>query len=219
MFLKLIDSVLTLYTVVMMVILIKIMIHNKVILKHLFYLILFPIIGFIQLLDTQIFAYIMPKHSSYLSNYLVGAYMTTEYVCLQYFVLTNLSLSKPKSLSLSLVIPLALLFAQINEPLFIENESFIIVMTETAALIISSLFLMTKIILNDEVKRLIDHPEFLIASAIFLMFTYFMPFYAIRNFLLDKIDMYIKIQTLVIVFGYSIFYSIIIYAIKWKTKH
>jgi hypothetical protein len=145
--------------------------------------------------------------------------MTTEYVCLQYFVLTNLSLSKPKSLSLSLVIPLALLFAQINEPLFIENESFIIVMTETAALIISSLFLMTKIILNDEVKRLIDHPEFLIASAIFLMFTYFMPFYAIRNFLLDKIDMYIKIQTLVIVFGYSIFYSIIIYAIKWKTKH
>jgi hypothetical protein len=51
------------------------------------------------------------------------------------------------------------------------------------------------------------------------MFTYFLPFYAIRSHLLDKIDVYIKIQTLVIVFGYSIFYSIIIYAIKWKTKH
>jgi hypothetical protein len=216
MYIRIIDTILTFYIVVMMISMIIIMIKNKDTLRPIFYLIWIPFIGFIQLLHTQLIVYFIPDKHNFITDIIVVSYMTTEYLCLLYYLLSNLDIPKINSILFSLIIPLIFIIGTISNRDFIEKNSFTYVLAETISLIICSLFLLSKITLDDNIKIIQKNPEFLVCTSIFFMFTYFLPFYAIRNTLLQDIELYIKVQTLVIVFGYGIFYTLIIYALKWK---
>lgn len=202
----------------MMVVMIIKMLKNRKLLDSIFYLILIPIAGFIQLLHTQIIVYIFPEKGNVLTDLIVVIYMITEYMCLVYFLLSKLNISGNKSLLISIFIPATIVIGYAVDGKFIDNWSFTYIMLETITLIIGSLFLMSKLTLDDSINDMMRNSDFLIGSAIFFTFSYFAPFYAIRKILLENIDVYVRIQTLVIVFGYSIFYTLLTLAIIWKTK-
>jgi len=194
------------------------MLKNRKILDPIFYLIFIPIVGFIQLLHTQLIVYIFPEKGNAITDIIVVIYMITEYLCLAYFLLTKLNNSHIKSLLLALVIPATIFIGTTLDRKFIEKWSFTYVMIETSILIVGSLFLISKLTLDDSIRNLKKNTDFLISASIFFTFSYFAPFYAVRNILLQNIDIYISIQTLVIVFGYSIFYTFLNQAITWKIR-
>jgi len=219
MHLRIIDSVLTLYIVIMMIVMMTLMIKHRNKIKSLKYLFLIPLTGFMQLLYTQIIIFIFPKTWNSLSDSLVVIYMITEFICLLYYLTSNLNYNRTYVNVLAACIPTTFIVGYIIDKNFIEKWYFAYILIETIIFIILSLFLLSKLTLNDDIKNLKQNPDFLISSAILFTFSYLAPFYAIRNFLLNNIETYIKIQTLVIVFGYSIFYSLITCAIKWKIIH
>jgi hypothetical protein len=192
--------------------------RNRKILESEMYLILIPIAGFIQLLHTQLIVYIFPEAYYVVTNFIVAVYMIAEYVCLLFFILMKMNIPFKKSLLSAISLPLTIGFGSIVDINYLERWSFTYVMIETIILIIGSLFLVSKLTLDDTVKKLNRNSDFLIVSAILFTFSYFAPFYAIRNILLKNIDIYIQIQTLVIILGYCIFYTLLTQAIIWKIK-
>lgn len=219
MLIRIIDSVLTLYIVIMMIIMMTRMIKNKKSIKSIMYLFLVPLAGFIQLLYTQILIYVFPQFNPLLTNLLVIIYMMTEFVCILYYLTSYLNINKIYNNIFSSCMLLSIILGCLIDMHYLEKWYFVYIIIETTLFIILSLLIISKITLNDEITELKYNPDFLISSAIFFTFSYLAPFYAIRRFLLNDIEIYIKIQTLVIVFGYSIFYTLITYAIRWKIIH
>lgn len=216
---RIIDSVLTLYIVIMMVVMMTLMIKNKKHIKSIKYLFLVPLTGFIQLLYTQILVYLFPENKNLLTDSIVVVYMMTEFFCFLYYLTSYLNINKIYNNILASSMLLTIIGGCLIDVHFLEKWYFVYILIESVLFIILSLIIISKITLNDEITELKINPDFLISSAIFFTFSYFAPFYAIRRFLLNDIEIYIKIQTLVIVFGYSIFYTLLTYAIRWKIIH
>jgi len=213
-----IDTVLTLILVILVIKSILLIIKNFRKLYFERYLVAIPIVGFTQLLHTQILCFVMPEYCNPATNYIVVFYMIVEYVFIQAYLLHTLHLNKIKSFGYAIILPSLLLIGEHFNQDHISNWYFIYILCETALIIISSLLVISQSILDDNKKNLLKDSEFIFSSGILITFIYLMPFYAIRNFLLINIDLYVKIQTLNIVLGYCIFYSSIIYSIKWKIK-
>lgn len=215
---KIIDFVLTLLLVILILRSIFLILNNFTRLNAERFVIAIPILGFIQLLHTQILCFIMPKFCNPATNYIVVAYMIVEYIVLQFYLLYTLRIPPKRSLTFSIILPTILIIGQLFNGNHIKEWDFLYILIETGLLILSALLIVSRSILDDEKKELIKDPEFLLSSGILITFIYFMPFYAIRKFLLVDLNLYIKVQTLNIVLGYCIFYSLLTYSIKWKIK-
>jgi hypothetical protein len=213
-----VDSILTLLLVILILRSIFLIVKNFKTLDFERFLLVIPVLGFIQLFHTQILCFLMPDQFNPATNYIIVAYMIMEYFILQSYLLWTLGLSKKRSFAISLILPLILIIGYSLNKNHIKDQGFHYILTETGLLIISALLIISKSILDDNKKNLFKDSDFLVSSGILITFIYLMPFYAIRNFLLVDIALYIKVQTLNIVLGYCIFYSLLIYSIKWKIK-